>query len=392
MIFALSGGGGSALQVRAAATEPGRSEGTIWLTQGQPVTSWDISASQPRRRSGTRNLICSPYYSGEAYTSNGIEWTASVNGRLRAVGTATATSYYWLSREGADNGEMLLEPGEYTLSGSTGGSAATYALQLAYSYDNWTTTKYLTCGTAPNRVTLDYRARARVFAQVTAGTTVAQDFAPQLELGNTASDYIRGSAEGQVWIEAAVTGPEINALSRNGVWAKLSRLWQHVESAWVLTPGKLYQGGAWVDIVNGLTLFGEGADNASVTGGWTAFGDGAPTASIEGGKLVFANKAEIEARNGQWWMGPVNKQDLTGYSLLRVQADILSGPGYLVVTDAPSWAAGTNNALNKIPISSAGGQIDLDISAIDGERYVGFIAYEPTTESHRYSFASWELL
>lgn len=149
--------------------------------------------------------------------------------------------------------------------------------------------------------------------------------------------------------------------------------------------------GVFVNL-SGIQLFSDGTDNTAVTGGWTATGNNvsASSVSIASGLLTFQNVAGA-SDNGQWYVGPKNKIELSDYNILRVQISSLgaSNNQYIGIAASQTYAAivGSDNKLT----ANTPGLYELDISALQGSFYVGFASYQNTANNYKATFALWEL-
>ena len=152
--FKARGGGADLLNFRviggtSAPADP--KENTIWVNTEQKITSWDLSAAEPQRRSSNRNLLVHPYDITTNVTSNGITFKPYAGGTVGVSGTATAQATCYLN----EANPLLLPPGTYTFSGAvSGATASTYVVGLKYSYDGFATALFSTTASS-NTVTFD---------------------------------------------------------------------------------------------------------------------------------------------------------------------------------------------------------------------------------------------
>lgn len=389
------GGAGQSLgfEIKNGTTAPASpKENTLWAKSDTAISSWDFSPVQPRRRSSNRNLVIYPYVN-TTHTEVGLTWTDNKNGTVEINGTTTGDAFFTLSGKGIANHEIYLEPGTYTFKGGENLTGNTYAT-ISISYDNWATetTKYHSKNTATT-FTLTKPALGRVWLVVESGTTATGTFKPQLEKASAATSFIMGTAEGQVWFKTGSPGEAtINALKKNGIWLPVDGCKQYVNGVWTSKEAQVYQGGAWTEIVNSLVLF-DGTDNTAATGGWTATGANvsASSVTITNSKMTFKNVSNGVSDNGQWYVGPKNKIDLTKYSVFRVVIDDISATdnNYIGVCSTQTYAGIVNGPAYRTVAGN--GTYELDVASLSGEYYVGFGSYQNTIDSHSYVFSIFEL-
>ena len=224
-------------------------ENTIWVNTSTAITGWDFSATQPYPRSTNKNIIVYPYVS-DSTTKSGITWTVNSDGSIKANGTATANSSRYITHKTTTGFVLTLPAGTYKLSGCpSGGSSSTYYLELAVSYDNWATATYPKDTGSGATVTLTSTARVCMYAVVKSGKAVSNIvFKPQLEVGSSATSWVKGDATGHVWFFTnEASNIEFNALKNNGIQTRPMSVKQYVSGAWVDKTPKIYQGGAWKD-------------------------------------------------------------------------------------------------------------------------------------------------
>ena len=115
------------------------------------------------------NLIKYPYLNSTKVT-NGITFTDNGDRSITVNGTTTAQAAFYVSHMGKNQGEILLEAGNYIIGGGSGVALC----QAAYSYDEWTNTSW-SSASAGNDVllTLTSRARVRIIVFVKDGDSVS---------------------------------------------------------------------------------------------------------------------------------------------------------------------------------------------------------------------------
>ena len=247
--FKHGAGGGTSLnfKVVGGTTAPSNpKENTIWVDTDTAIHTWDFSATEPHRRSNNKNLIVYPYLWTQTGSQSGITYTVNSDGTISANGTASANAYCHVSNTGIEKGEIILEAGTYTLSGCSGGGS-NYALNIAYSHDNWATQLQKKVASGSTTFTIDKPAKARFFININSGTTVSNlAFKPQLEKGSTATSFVKGDATGQVWIPTGTSSAvEFNALKKNGIAVYPIAAKQYVSGAWVDKPVEFHQNSEW---------------------------------------------------------------------------------------------------------------------------------------------------
>ena len=277
--FKLGGAGLNFKVVNGESQPASPEESTLWVNTPTTISSWDFCPTQPYKRSINKNLFVYPYYDSTK-THNGITFTSNSDGTVTANGTATAQAGFTFNLRTAKENAMYLTPGTYTLSGCTGGSSSKYGLALAYSYDGGTTWSWRNCYNAPVTFTLTSSAIVRVNVEVKSGVTVSNvKISPQLEKGNAATSFVKGSAHGQVWF---VTGNdsniEINAVKKNGIWERVVAAYVLGQNGtWVAKTVKAYIGGKWID--SDIYIFS--ASHGIKKGSWKVNGDGTVTVTAD---------------------------------------------------------------------------------------------------------------
>lgn len=360
-------------------------ENTIWVNTSTKVTSWDFSASEPHRRSGNKNLIVYPYLE-TTITRNGITFTDNKNGTITVSGTANANTIFYVASKGQPDGEILLEPGTYTL--SQGQNRNGWALIMFYSYDNWKTeTQFNTnVNESKKSIVLDKPARVRVTIWVASGTTISGvKISPQLEKGSVATSFVKGDATGQVWIETGTSSPvAFNALKKNGIEVYPISASQYISGAWVDKTAKTYQGGAWVNWMR--MLFNNGNQYADITGGWIGYtantagsNQVCPTITIKDGVLTATMSNVSNNRHGIVATSKaidVTRDKTLHFTIVESNCDDndtdndYTGKQCIGVFSIKGGTA-TVMAKQSLRNSDSGKEFNIDISQLSGSYFVG---------------------
>jgi hypothetical protein len=268
--FLHGNGGGSAagLNYRIVSNpKPGNpKENDIWVDTDIPITSHHFSPVAPARVSENKNLLVHPYYSGPR-TDNGVTYAVSPDGAIALSGTAGAVSYFNIAHADED---LTLAPGVYHISGCpAGGGDSTYNIAIGISYDNWRTRRWV--NDHGNGATFTLTDVAKVSCNIGVQSGVSTDglvFRPQLERGDTRTDFVRGTATGQVWISTGSSSiVAFNALKENGIRVFPLSAKQCVDGVWEGVPVQTYQGGEWTEWYDG-ELYSYGNEYEDLTGGW----------------------------------------------------------------------------------------------------------------------------
>lgn len=144
----------------------------------------------------------------------------------------------------------------------------------------------------------------------------------------------------------------------------------------------------------GSTVLFDGSDNTTLTGGWTATGNNVSDSSLtfSDGKMTFKNVSNGVSENGQWFVGPKNKINLSDYNTLKVTIDSITATSniYIGVASVQTYAGIINGSTFKQ--FTGAGTHELDISEVDGPYYIGFGLYQNTINNHTVVFSNWELV
>lgn len=189
-------------------------------------------------------------------------------------------------------------------------------------------------------------------------------------------------AEGLVWIvtSTAASAP-INIDKKNAVMIYPNSCYQYVSGAWISRTAMTYAEGQWRAWI--IYLIIDGADNLDVSGGWTGVGlwigegTGArvPDISFEPGKMVIS-QSEGGGKNAGIAYAK-NKQVLTGKS--KITANVYSSQTDPRHAKLAVWSDVPDNWEGAANVSVAGSglkTVELDVSALSGEYYIGFTMYQ----------------
>ena len=400
MIGRTNVGGGASLNFKVVGGTSAPSnpkENTIWVNTSTAITIWDFSATEPHRRSNNKNLIVYPYLWTQTGSQSGITYTVNGDGTISANGTASANAYCHVSNTGINKGEIILEAGTYTLSGCSDGGS-NYALNIAYSYDNWATDLQKKVASGSITFTIDKPAKARFYININRGTKVSNlVFKPQLEKGSTATSFVKGDATGQVWFPVGTSSPvEFNALKKNGITVYPLSAKQYVSGAWVDKTAKSYQNDAWVDWWKG-ELYTAGDEWVSITGGWKGVG-WAPDSSRPAiaPTVTRANnclKVYMPSGHSGGVLTPAVDIDLTNFTTLtiRSKSDRTSGLWLHLGVIKRSTTYWYNNWVASVSLSDTTDvrTYTVDISALSGSYCVGVFI---NPGSYAVNFEMYELV
>ena len=192
-------------------------------------------------------------------------------------------------------------------------------------------------------------------------------------------------AEGLVWFNVGLScSAPINLLKKdNTIMVYPTAVQQYVGGAWVGKEAKTYQGSKWVDWLT--YLIRNGIDNEELTGGWVceakAFQGGdrtkAPTITLSDG-LFTIELANGDANYGYGGIAhTANKINCTDLASIEVQCD---NSGIKRVSEEMyAWTEIGNrvdlNVAAKTALFNVESPIVLDVSALNGEYYIGFGMY-----------------
>lgn len=128
----------------------------------------------------------------QSVTKNGITMTRNTDGSFTFNGTATASIGFYISAANSSTQTVLpIKPGTYTLSGgASGGTGTTFRLAV-YIYVNGTYTRAYSDFGSSRTFTISENENGYIpLINIYNGTTVSNlTFKPQLEIGDTATEY-----------------------------------------------------------------------------------------------------------------------------------------------------------------------------------------------------------
>lgn len=183
-------------------------------------------------------------------------------------------------------------------------------------------------------------------------------------------------AEGMVWFATSTASTVgFNAIKKNSLWVYPTGCQQYVSGAWVSKTAKTYRDGAWQDWSTYLYLYNHGIINTDVTGEFTTAGYTgdwtliAPT--FEANRIALFGKT-----NGTVFSGTANAVDLTPYTQLKIDADVVSTyESYAAFTFNVSQTKNiSSNVLASVGSNTLGEQtLALDVNSINQSVYLSFV-------------------
>lgn len=351
-------------------------ENTIWIDANWVQNGWTFGPELPLRKSKNKNFATYPYASG-TNTSSGVTFTDNGNGTITVNGTASKDVYFRASRATAEEGMMLLPAGTYFLSGCpSGGSSSTYMVQLITMDSALNTVSTIEDYGIGQEFSLTEDTLCRVNFAVKSGAKVNGLTAYfQVEKGSAGTSFLKGNANGQVWIKPDQSGAvSFDALKRSGknqIVLQPGEIQMFTENGgWkVQSECKIYQDGAWKDLKAADAswdgyYFKNGEQYASITGGWSDEGWGNSGTATIGSSLV------VSAFNNQLAVvSTKNTVDLSNAKKLwfdSPKGNNGSGNGYLCLTSAKSITSAS--IVTSVQINSGRGSVD--VSSLSGKYYI----------------------
>lgn len=133
---------------------------------------------------GSKNILENTMAEG-SHTVNGITYETNADGSITISGTASANTQIWI------NQTLAIPQGKYHLSGCpSGGSATTYRLQCNVTVDGIDQTFLIDSGSGNTNTLSADISRIRCYFIVFSGASVDFTIYPQLEYGETGSEYV----------------------------------------------------------------------------------------------------------------------------------------------------------------------------------------------------------
>lgn len=332
------GGGGLNFKVVGNPQPTNPKENAIWLDTDQKITEWEFAVENPYILT-TEDL----------YTDVG----AKSGYYLNASGEEVASTSYTNFKEITDN--IMLPAGAVSVTVVSGSTATTSVAHGFYDADGkLISTVMRETGTA------DY--------DVPTGAASIRISVRNDDPGSLFANYI-DAEDGAVWIYTGTSSPaEFNALKKNGIQVYPISVKQYVNGEWVGVTAKSYQNGAWVDWVT--YLYNKGNEYTDLTGGFTSvkattqdgYTKGKMTKNSESIKLSCSAAQAVGAVTSK-------KIPIKGKNTIEVNIVSLSGGGAVAVIISNDNILYGNNAASQGCTSV--GITTVDVSALDGEYYVG---------------------
>ena len=185
--------------------------------------------------------------------------------------------------------------------------------------------------------------------------------------------------EGLVWIATGTNSPvKINALKREAIELHVLMAKQWTDGAWVNKGAQLMNGGSWAEWTQ--YLYSPGNLHEEVTGGWSTI-----KSSTE-----LGSAATVEFReNGIYIAGesttgsivyPLLKFDLTNISTISIVSEVA------VAFDTSGLHVYEVFAReNSLSVASCGMKGSIDVSALEGEYYIGILCENYYLVDHPWS-------
>lgn len=193
------------------------------------------------------------------------------------------------------------------------------------------------------------------------------------------------AASGRVWIFVGISSPvEFNALKKNSIQVYPLSARQYINGAWTGKTAKIYRGGAWVSVWDGVLLTSTNT-YYDYTGGWVTDARLSPynDSNREGLAPKLTNMGEgkiriaIDYSQKKGCYRTVNKVDVSAFKTLKCDFSSTEVPNGVVMfslIDKLDVGVASNSAANAYVASgnnpNFSGTISLDISNINGEYYI----------------------
>lgn len=181
--------------------------------------------------------------------------------------------------------------------------------------------------------------------------------------------------DGMVWVETgAFSSVAFNAVKKNQLLVYPLTAYQYLAGSWTKVTAKSYQNGAWQSWWSGQ-LYDHGEEYPDITGELVAHaldfsGDTsrAPTITKNGDSIVITTSATNYSGGLAYWE---KKIDLTGQNVLKFVGscyDSSQGRAKILVLSGIS----TSSVVASGVPGTVEGDVEIDISALDGAYYIGF--------------------
>ena len=197
-------------------------------------------------------------------------------------------------------------------------------------------------------------------------------------------------AEGMVWfcVSPSSAAP-MNALTKSdSLMVYPMGCKQYISGAWVEKVAKTYQNGAWVDWYR--YLYNNGNTYEEITGGWTLDGkawssDGTnkvtPKATYYDSYMQITHSTSSNAGGGRAYL--VNAFDLTNDSKLVLEGSFVTNrtTNKLFIWSSLSGSYISTNAAAELNLNGTFTTLEVDVTALIGNYYIGFGLYNTTSTS-----------
>ena len=181
--------------------------------------------------------------------------------------------------------------------------------------------------------------------------------------------------DGMVWVELGeFSSVAFNVVKKNQLFVYPLSACQYLFGAWTKITAKSYQGGGWKDWWAGQ-LYDYGTEYLDITGELTAYaldfsGDTnrAPTITRNATSIVVTTDSTSYSGGLAYWPKKVN---LTGYDALKFVGSCVDKSQNRAKILVLSSISKNGVVASGIP-STVEGDVEIDISTLEGEYYVGF--------------------
>lgn len=385
-------------------------ENTIWVDTTNQLNCWTYSYEMPVRRSKNKNFVTYPPRDAvvdsevtSVVTKNGLTFTLNTDmnsadaGKITVNGTSTATgnTFYRQSYDTIESGLFFLPKGDYYMSGCPAGGGKT-KYRLGFARVDLSNPKNGIGSVYDDgngvSITIPEDSLCRVGIVIASGVTIEnKTFYFQIESGSSATSYVRGNANGQVWLKPSSDSyVSFEALKRNSkgnsimfhpgeCWLFRNNYgWQNYSTA-TYDKTKIYQNGEWVSLVSptpdddgGDTVYyykpGDTCD--AITGGWTNSGWSYSGQNISQHSSVEDNYIHlVSTPQSLDAIGTVNKINLSGINAINIDINVKSVGSKTEVCICTSKDIKNGTVLKRV--TTTGQQnISLDVSSYNDSYYV----------------------